>query len=770
MSTKTTFKRIALVAVASMGFGLLSAAPSSAAITAGTTFVHAGTGATTAANFASSVSVPVGTPATINLTMGATGDANTDTVRMTSALTTAPATTNGVATNAITTATFTTVGTPVNSAITAGASTNIVIATAAAAGAFSTVQTLSYTPTVPGIYVITTTALSTGGGTVLTNGSLTHVLTINAGFSADPIRANRAFPIQGSNITSGWAATAGGQATVRITGMAATTQYFVTTDTGAIISGIGSDPGTRTGTVTNTNGTNLSGGFNFTTGAATASDHMDVRVTDLGAATTTVTVRSFNASTGAASTFAAATVTWGVAAVASAQYSLLTLNAGAGTTATGAAADTTATVVANTSGTKQFTIQVAVKNQYDVDFTAATLSASITGPGSLGIAQGTASSAALSGRSVSSAIASNLGHVTVFGDGTSGKATITISAGTVVLGTKEVTFVGAPATATVSQVLFVAKAGTRLGRIPTTSRVVTTAGGITTHAAMRATVLDAGGNPVVAGSTVRIVSSDETVIVPGTCAEYTVTGSTTANVAAPGVFECSVSGANGAVSGKTATITFEVRNATTGLWSLSATPITFAIGGDIASVALATDKATYAPGEAMTMTATAKDSAGNAPFDGQNPYVSISANMTVVGAPATTAIIVNGVHTTNTSTGTKTMFAPSSVGNLVVSGLTTNATTGTAYSVALKIANEELDSALAAAADAAAEATDAANAATDAANAAAEAADAATAAAQDAADAVAALSTSVTAMVDTLRKQITSLTNLVIKIQRKVRA
>jgi trimeric autotransporter adhesin len=75
-----------------------------------------------------------------------------------------------------------------------------------------------------------------------------------------------------------------------------------------------------------------------------------------------------------------------------------------------------------------------------------------------------------------------------------------------------------------------------------------------------------------------------------------------------------------------------------------------------------------------------------------------------------------------------------------------------------------------AAADAAAEATDAANAATDAANAAAEAADAATAAAQDAADAVAALSTSVSAMVADLKRQITALTNLVIKIQRKVRA
>jgi trimeric autotransporter adhesin len=75
-----------------------------------------------------------------------------------------------------------------------------------------------------------------------------------------------------------------------------------------------------------------------------------------------------------------------------------------------------------------------------------------------------------------------------------------------------------------------------------------------------------------------------------------------------------------------------------------------------------------------------------------------------------------------------------------------------------------------AATDAAAEATDAANAATDAANAAAEAADAATAAAQDAADAVAALSTSVSAMISDLKRQITALTNLVIKIQRKVKA
>jgi len=74
------------------------------------------------------------------------------------------------------------------------------------------------------------------------------------------------------------------------------------------------------------------------------------------------------------------------------------------------------------------------------------------------------------------------------------------------------------------------------------------------------------------------------------------------------------------------------------------------------------------------------------------------------------------------------------------------------------------------AADAAAEATDAANAATDAANAAAEAADAATAAAQDAADAVAALSAQVATLISGLKAQLTALTNLVIKIQKKVKA
>jgi hypothetical protein len=152
---------------------------------------------------------------------------------------------------------------------------------------------------------------------------------------------------------------------------------------------------------------------------------------------------------------------------------------------------------------------------------------------------------------------------------------------------------------------------------------------------------------------------------------------------------------------------------------------------------------------------------------------------------------------TTDATGTYSFLATSLVNDGGVGTFTVSASTGATSqmtSSAAKVVSTDVDStvvagnstaslavtfaagesavsvAAQAAADAAAEATDAANAATDAANAAAEAADAATAAAQDAADAVAALATSVEAMIGDLKKQITALTNLIIKIQKKVKA
>jgi hypothetical protein len=131
----------------------------------------------------------------------------------------------------------------------------------------------------------------------------------------------------------------------------------------------------------------------------------------------------------------------------------------------------------------------------------------------------------------------------------------------------------------------------------------------------------------------------------------------------------------------------------------------------------------------------------------------------------------------DSATYTQTDDAAGKVGTTAVTAAVAGTTTGTGASLSPVGVNsvsveitEGTNSASQAAADAAAEATDAANAATDAANAAAEAADAATAAAQDAADAVAALSAQVASLISGLKSQLTALTNLVIKIQKKVKA
>ena len=782
MSTKTTFKRIALVAVASLGFGLVSAAPSSAAaIELTSTAVATTTPVATTAATPSAVGTAI--TATVNLVQAAQSAA-AHTIGATYTLTDP----NG--TNVTSSATFTSAAAAVGG-ITPTNTANVYAFAVAigATAATKAIGTVTFIPAMAGAYVLT---YSTANTTLAAGDTNTLVV---AGVAGTFHVSGTGAVVAASGIgTTTIGAVAGGIAKVRFGTDAHTSSavYNVTS------SGVGSIQTIEAGTLDDvTTRVGIAAASDFTQGARLVTDadadfnDAIVVVNSAVSGTQTLTFTRIDAATGAPAVVATQVITWGASPAVSTQYSAVRIGAGTTgnttniTSATASDSSVATTVSGSVAAAQRFTIRASTFDQNNAALSVANFGASITGPGLLSIENDNDNTAAGNGRSVRTTQASNTATIAVWSDGSAGAATITITATTAdgvttTLGTKSVTFVGSAASISVTQNLFIARAGTALGLVtPTTSRVSATNGVITTTPAIRASVLDAAGNPVAAGAAVRIVSSDDSVIVAGACAEYTVTGTAGANTPAPGRFECVVSGAANAASGKTATITFQVQNSTTRLWSLSATPITFAIGGSISTVALATNATSYAPGESMTMTATARDTSGNLAFDGQRPYQSLSTNMTVVGAPnptadaATTAFIVNGVHTTDTSTGTKTMFAPSSVGNLVVSGLTTNAiagSSGTAYSVALKIENAELDSALAAAGDAAAEATDAANAATDAANAAAEAADAATAAAQDAADAVAALSTSVTAMVDALRKQITSLTNLVIKIQKKVKA
>jgi hypothetical protein len=179
MSTKTTFKRIALVTVAALGFGVMSVAPSSAALagaplgvtqtlSASTTTVVAGTAAktvlTTAGYFAVGDSV-TSSVALTNYSAGVTAAGVTAALSpVFSAIDTGVATTNGDGT------------------VSAGGSSQVASTTTLEVGAagsatrlVSTTTQLAITLSVPGTYTYTITNTNRASSPSLTDGSITKL-------------------------------------------------------------------------------------------------------------------------------------------------------------------------------------------------------------------------------------------------------------------------------------------------------------------------------------------------------------------------------------------------------------------------------------------------------------------------------------------------------------------------------------------------------------------------------------------------------------------
>jgi len=135
MSTKTTFKRIALVAVAALGAGVLSVAPSSAAIIADS-FTATG-GATTAASTST-----VGTASTVAVIYSGIAGAAADTATVSGTVQSSPLTSSAVSVTFADTAS----ATQVNSSFSSPT------VTATAAGRATRYLTASFTPDVAGTY------------------------------------------------------------------------------------------------------------------------------------------------------------------------------------------------------------------------------------------------------------------------------------------------------------------------------------------------------------------------------------------------------------------------------------------------------------------------------------------------------------------------------------------------------------------------------------------------------------------------------------------
>jgi len=624
MSTKTIYKRIALVAVAALGAGVLSVAPANAAtLTDVTGAVNGGTYAV----------------------------ANVATATMT-------------CTSAATTITDGALKAVSPSGVSHYVGTNLVNATMAPAPTIATVAaTFTFAANFlseVGKWTLTCAAAGAGSPTYTTSANIDAALDAD---SATSLFVHKTTPTfsggTGRTVTSATAVSqdVNGVATVNIVADDTSASYSVSSSgVGAITSAFASNAGfsgqtltaSATDTVANNNGVSVAGGVTWTPNVAKKS-FIQVKVSSAVAGSQVVSVTPLNAS-GTPGTAVKATITWGATPTVSAGTSISRLNSGTGVTAT---AGTDATVVvAKAATTKAGNIVITLKDQDGNNLNGLTVSATISGPGLILADCDTAAGDETGTARTSLAVCAaneNIVTIGINADGTSGAGVVTVSVGTTTITTKTVYFYDSPATVEAKQ----------------NHKVLSTAGGVAgiTPAANAGTGADIANTPAViltvkdkngilipgltaASTSVTAVSSDTTVMSESiSLAANDASGA--ANTAA-GTYNVQVASV-AKTSGSTATLKFRVVvSAALGTFVESA-PLTYTLGGSAASVALSLNKASYSVGEAAVATLTVKDASGNAAADSDYANIltaaltsSLAVNKTLFG---TTVSTLGGVST-----------------------------------------------------------------------------------------------------------------------------
>jgi hypothetical protein len=898
MSTKTTFKRIALVAVAALGFGMLSAVPSSADASPGAlaaTSITAGT--PSPAGVGSAVRIPVTVGFAANLVNG-------DTATVAAKVTAAPAGSGHIAntTNKLGAASgdgaqstgaplwFGTDGLTTTSAVTTGrTATNggifntavsaLYVANSTAAGTKSMTAYMWFTPDVAGTYtILLSSGVSTAGvgSTTLTsanNDVSTSVTFTTAASAASVTLAN----VTGAAVSDASAVGSILKATFKDSAGAAAT---LAADQQITIS---SNSSTTYLTKITTAASNTAASGTNTTLTFAADDLINgtawFRAVNQDAATTSVIFTAV----GAAGLSTSVTSNLTVAFTATTTAKAITVAKSASATTGIKAGTSTASATVYTVPLTATSVSVVGSYDNSAGTTAVVDSLTITDTNG----KITGIKGAIFDRALSIAAAAKTGSTTVTmsfatsGDGFTSSldnSTGTLKGMNVTSAASSVSASGAAATAITSTVVNTAIGGTSSMSVNVTDQygvakasttvTYTITGRNAAKSGATSLVTDADGNATLSlvDAGTNGASDSVSITAGGTAATFTINygtftvgtvtvtgGNTTASVANATVTTNPIAAGDGTEAGAI-TLTATVKDANGNL--LGGVPVTFSVAGtgvaitsNTLSVTSASDGTAAASLYAWiegtytyTVTAGAKTTTGTATFGSitatnarvlsatvngnvvtakvvdrfGNPVKGVTVYATKTGAgyfgtgvsTASGATLANGTVDFNIAGGDATVTVstldPTAAagtnafgqtcalaGNLTcasgataavaftaaVAGTTLVAESGVGASLApagVSSASvsvvDATSSTAAAAADAAAEATDAANAATDAANAAAEAADAATAAAQDAADAVAALSAQVATLISGLKAQLTALTNLVIKIQKKVKA
>jgi hypothetical protein len=780
MSTKTTLKRIALVAVSALGFGVLSSvAPATAANAYQASFTSpASTSIQTAAD-GTLTARDIGTVvATLTAGAGDTFVVGTDTVTVTMAAQTASGGVDAAADTAQQ-AKNNALLARLSFGVQASAVTPLATAVASASNDYNFATT--------GQNAINNATVSTTATTMLTSPT-------SASFTSS---VGRAF-VKLSALTSAQAtAASGGVVTFAMTitgggGKISTFTQTMSLTFGARVAG--------TATVPTTTGTINAGGsatFTYTSPytAVLANDTWTERTITLGGTASGSTMSVTATATGgaislvrtSATTVVATAVKSNIAGAYSVTYTIVVnaaATAAAGETVTAAGFSVTvqpytpaynSSVITEATGTNGYyvaaasggdgivwssaadktnsvlAVTVQQKDQNGANISVAayakTVGATITGKGSLTALAGADVVTKSQTETAVNGLLSGNDSFTVYSDGTSGEGTLTITVDGATVATYKLRFYGDAASITATLLRPIgdmsgavngtegaAGAGGLTGttvRANTLAAVNTTKDvGNTTSAAVAVTVKDANGwaipttAPLATSSNRAVVSAatrlfiDSGVSVPSSL-QYSA-----------GTFVQHYSYTTlASASGSTSNLTFTFVNAAG--TALTTTAVQVAVGGAIAKGTLTFDKASYDPGAVATLTATAVDAAGNKPYDGQDLMANGCESTLNFTCPASFKL-VDGKKS-------REVFAPLASGTwdvtvYDVADMTTKASATVrnpaddakkAADAATAAAKAAQDAAVAqgkAAQDAADAATDAANEAIDAANAATDAA------------------------------------------------
>ena len=649
-----SLKKVAVVAVASLGFGLLSVVPASAALsttvavvtnTSGTVYGSVGTAAEATIALATTTNEAGGTagdsftlvptiasqPVGGGLTVGAPASG---TVGLTS-----PAVTGNMAATAT--------ANKWTSTVSAGIQTLAFSSGTIPAQTATTVSTLSLTATVAGTYTVTVTPTGTLAGA---NTKTPVTVTFNiAGLAYSLGDGAAVSPATTGNGIAGPANTV----TVNATTNASNTRALVT------VSGAGA-------TINSNAGTALVAGATSTIVAAGTNAAIIINTPTAG----TVTVSQFYESGNGTGIYAStasktATITVGAAALNGAisvanSTSILdgtiTADNQAWSTIT---ADETAVVAATASTSVEVAVvKVVLKDTLTNVMPDATgISATITGPGLLAI--GTTQQTAGVGRAVSSstlAAGTGTAFISVYADGTPGVATITITSGTTTVATEKVTFYGAATKYTATANIVAAANGTTSTDVVTVC--ATDAAGI---AVPNETVYGFSGDTTVATMAETSDATEATAIVES--------GTSMANHVAATAVGC-VGFSISALSQTTkSSVVLTFGNASTIAASTVSTTATVLVGSVAATTTtLSADKSTAKPGEAVKLTLSFKDSVGRPVAYG--PGTATLAAALTSSSSLGTATLFGTDNISKTGSTVQTVYAPLSAGPVTVAGTT----------------------------------------------------------------------------------------------------